>query len=105
MKISDCPSLKCVSTIVDLAAMLKFLDITKCPNLTSLGDTLPTTLKFLRLANCPKLESIVDKLNKDTLLEELLFIVVGILGAYREAYTNYVTSKRSIYHGVIVLSL
>ncbi|KAL0006971.1 hypothetical protein SO802_008473 [Lithocarpus litseifolius] len=76
LEISDCPSLKCVSTIVDLAVMLKRLDIEKCPKLTSLSsrDTLPTTLKVLRLVNCPKLESIVDKLNKDTLLEHLLII-------------------------------
>ncbi|XP_030933400.1 putative disease resistance protein At3g14460 [Quercus lobata] len=74
LEIYNCPSLKCVSTIVDLAAMLKYLDIKECPNLTSLSsrDTLPTTLKVLRLAYCPKLESIVDKLDKDTLLEDLL---------------------------------
>ncbi|KAF3951533.1 hypothetical protein CMV_022829 [Castanea mollissima] len=74
LKISYCPSLKCVSTIVDLAAMLKHLDIKNCPNLTSLSsrDTLPTTLKVLRLLDCPKLESIVDKLNKDTILEHLI---------------------------------
>ncbi|KAF3954395.1 hypothetical protein CMV_020248 [Castanea mollissima] len=74
LKISNCPSLKCISTIIDLATMLKRLDIEECPNVTSLSsrDTLPTTLKFLRLADCPKLESIVEKLNKDTLLEHLL---------------------------------
>nr|POF09487.1 putative disease resistance rpp13-like protein 1 [Quercus suber] len=74
LKISNCPSLKCVSTIVDVAAMLNHLDIEECPKLTSLSskDTLPTTLKVLRLVDCPKLESIVDKLNKDTLLEHLL---------------------------------
>ncbi|KAM3704563.1 hypothetical protein ACJW31_03G014800 [Castanea mollissima] len=74
LKISNCPSLKCISTIIDLATMLKRLDIEECPNVTSLSsrDTLPTTLKFLRLADCPELESIVEKLNKDTLLEHLL---------------------------------
>ncbi|XP_030952561.1 putative disease resistance protein At3g14460 isoform X3 [Quercus lobata] len=72
LEISNCPSLKCISTIVDLATMLKRLDIKECPNLTSLSsrDTLPTTLKVLRLVDCPKLE--LDKLNKDILLEHLL---------------------------------
>ncbi|XP_050281790.1 putative disease resistance protein At3g14460 [Quercus robur] len=76
LEISSCPSLKCVSTIVDLAAMLKRLDIEKCPNLKSLSsrDTFPTALKVLRLVGCPKLESIVDNLKKDTLLEHLLII-------------------------------
>nr|POE99321.1 putative adenylate cyclase regulatory protein [Quercus suber] len=72
LEISYCPSLKCVSTIVDLAAKLKRLQIQSCPNLTSLSpkDTLPTTLKVLWLNDCPKLKS-VDKLDKDTLLEDL----------------------------------
>nr|POE82882.1 putative disease resistance rpp13-like protein 1 [Quercus suber] len=76
LEISNCPSLKCISTIVDLATMLKHLKIEECSNLTSLSsrDTLPTTLKVLKLVGCPKLESIVDELNMDTLLEEFLII-------------------------------
>ncbi|KAM4072836.1 hypothetical protein ACB094_11G169800 [Castanea mollissima] len=74
LEIYDCPSLKCVSTIVDLSAMLKRLEIGGCPNLTSLSskDILPTTLKVLHVDNCPELELIVDELHKDTLLEDLL---------------------------------
>ncbi|XP_050283688.1 putative disease resistance RPP13-like protein 1 isoform X2 [Quercus robur] len=73
LEIYNCPSLKCVSTIVDLAAMLKRLDIDDCPNLTSLSskDILPTTLEVLSVGNCPELELIVDELHKDTLLEDL----------------------------------
>ena len=76
LEISNCPSLKCVSSIVDLAAMLKQLQIKECPNLTSLSsrDTLPTNLKVLCVEHCPKLKSIVVKLHKDTLLEDLVII-------------------------------
>ncbi|KAM4072837.1 hypothetical protein ACB094_11G169900 [Castanea mollissima] len=73
LEIYNCPSLKCVSTIVDLSAMLKHLKIGGCPNLTSLSskDILPTTLKVLHVWNCPELGLIVDELHKDTLLEDL----------------------------------
>ncbi|KAF3954643.1 hypothetical protein CMV_020033 [Castanea mollissima] len=73
LEILGCPSLKCVSTIVDQSAMLKRLDIRFCPNLTSLSSKhiLPTTLKVIHVMVCPELELIVDELHKDTLLEEL----------------------------------
>uniref|UniRef100_A0A2N9GS73 NB-ARC domain-containing protein n=1 Tax=Fagus sylvatica TaxID=28930 RepID=A0A2N9GS73_FAGSY len=71
--ISNCPSLKFLSSRGDLPVTLKILQIWECSELTSLSSSgqLPIALKHLNVGGCPKLESVADKLHNNVSLERL----------------------------------
>uniref|UniRef100_A0A2N9GMR7 Disease resistance RPP13-like protein 1 n=1 Tax=Fagus sylvatica TaxID=28930 RepID=A0A2N9GMR7_FAGSY len=73
LMISNCPSLKCLSSRGDLPATLKILKIYECLELASLSSSgqLPIALKQLDVSRCPKLESVADKLHNNVSLEHL----------------------------------
>uniref|UniRef100_A0A2N9FU09 Uncharacterized protein n=1 Tax=Fagus sylvatica TaxID=28930 RepID=A0A2N9FU09_FAGSY len=73
LDISNCPSLKFLSSRGDLPVTLKSLWIDTCSELTSLSSSgqLPIALKELSVNYCPKLESVADKLHNNVSLEYL----------------------------------
>ncbi|KAK2640029.1 hypothetical protein Ddye_027824 [Dipteronia dyeriana] len=67
----SCPSLTCLSSRVELLAVIKHLEISGCPKLVTLSSSgqLPETLQHLNVVDCPKLVSIAESFHSNMSLE------------------------------------
>ncbi|XP_059440995.1 putative disease resistance RPP13-like protein 1 [Corylus avellana] len=79
LEIDHCPSLKFLTSSVELLASLKHLDVKDCGKLVSIAksEELPATLQHLTIRNCGQLESIAKSFHHNSSLEKINIMYYG----------------------------